>query len=128
MAQDRISVGGWSTVQPTQFNYNFQTTSSEDSGRVMSGKAAITPLFTVEAFDVVYKNLTPAQASALLQKIVQRPGHVFFNLHYFSPYYGTWRTDQFYVGEGSLNIQTLEEGDENISEISCSFVGRNKLC
>lgn len=128
MAQDRISVGGWSTVQPTQFNYDFQTTSSEDSGRTMSGRAAINPLFTVEAFNVVYKHLKPAQASALLQKIVQRPGHVFFNLHYFSPYYGAWRTDQFYVGDGTLNIQTLEEGEENISEISCTFVGRNKLC
>lgn len=128
MAQNRITVGGWSAVQPTKFNYNFQTTSSEDSGRTLSGKAAITPLFTVEAFDVEYKHLNPAQTSALLQKIVQRPGHAYFSLHYFSPYYGAWRTDQFYVGDGTLEIKTLEEGDEDISEISCSFVGRNKLC
>lgn len=128
MAQNRIAVDGWSTVQPTKFDYNFQTTSSEDSGRVMSGRANISPLFTVEAFDVTYEDLTPAQASALLKKIVQRPSKPYFSLYYFSPYYGNWRTDQFYVGEGSLNVRTLKEGEEMMAQISCSFVGRNKLC
>lgn len=128
MAQDRISVDGWSTVQPTKFQFQFQTTSSEDSGRPMSGKAHISPLFTVEAYDVEYEDLTPAQTSALLKKIVQKPSKPYFSLHYFSPYYGEWRTDQFYVGEGSLDVRTLKEGEEMISSISCSFVGRNKLC
>lgn len=128
MSQNRIAVDGWNTVQPTTFKYNFQTTSSEDSGRTMSGKASISPLFTVEAFDVEYEDLTPAQASALLKKIVQRPSKPYFSLFYYSPYYGNWRTDQFYVGEGSLDIKTLKEGEELISQISCSFVGRNKLC
>lgn len=128
MSQNRIAVDGWNAVQPTTFKYSFQTTSSEDSGRTMSGKAAISPLFTVEAFDVEYEDLTPAQASALLKKIVQRPSKPYFSLYYYSPYYGNWRTDQFYVGEGSLDIKTLKEDEELISQISCSFVGRNKLC
>lgn len=128
MAQKRIAVDGWNAVQPTSFDYNFQTTSSEDSGRVMSGRANISPLFTVEAFDVTYEDLTPAQASALLKKIVQRPSKPYFSLYYYSPYYGNWRTDQFYVGEGSLKVRTLKDGEEMMAQISCSFVGRNKLC
>lgn len=128
MAQKRIAVDGWNAVQPMTFDYNFQTTSSEDSGRVMSGRANISPLFTVEAFDVTYEDLTPAQASALLKKIVQRPSKPYFSLYYYSPYYGNWRTDEFYVGEGSLKVRTLKEGEEMMSQITCSFVGRNKLC
>lgn len=125
---NRIAIDGWNTVQPSTFDYDFQTTSSSDSGRTMSGKANVSVLFTVEAFTVEYRNLTPNQASTLLQKIVQRPSKPYFNLYYFSPYYGQWRTAQFYVGEGSLKIKTLEQGNENIDSISCSFVGRNKLC
>lgn len=128
MSQNRISINGWNAVQPTTFKFNFQTTSSEDSGRTMSGRAAISPLFTVEAYDVEYDNLTIAQTSALLKKIVQKPSSPYFSLHYFSPYYGQWRTGDFYVGEGSLDVQTLKEGEETVSKISCSFVGRDKLC
>ena len=125
---NRIAIDGWNTVQPSTFDYDFQTTSSSDSGRTMSGKANVSVLFTVEAFTVEYRNLTPNQASAILQRIVQTPSKPYFSLYYFSPYYGQWRTAQFYVGEGSLKIKTLEQGSENIDSISCSFVGRNKLC
>lgn len=126
--QNRISVDGWDAVQPVTFEFSYQTTSSQDSGRPMSGKAAISPLFTVEAYDVEYQDLTINQAKTLLQKLVQRPSKPFFQLHYFSPYYGYWRTDQFYVGEGSLKVRSLKEGEEEISSITCSFIGRNKLC
>lgn len=125
---NRIAIDGWNTVQPSTFDYDFQTTSSSDSGRTMSGRANVSVLFTVEAFTVEYRNLTPNQASAILQRIVQTPSKPYFSLYYFSPYYGQWRTAQFYVGEGSLKIKTLEQGSENIDSISCSFVGRNKLC
>ena len=128
MSQNRISIDGWDDVQPVTFDYDFQTTSSEDSSRTMSGKANISPLFTVEAFSVEYQDLTIAQTSALLKRIVQKSNKPFFSLFYFSPYYGNWRTDKFYVGEGSLKIRTLESGEERISSISCSFVGKEKLC
>lgn len=124
MPQERISVDGFSAVQPKKFDYNFSTTSTEDSGRPMSGVALITPLFTTEAFAVEYGELTPAQASTLLHAIVQRPGKPFFSLHYFSPYYGTWRTADFYVGDGSLKIKNLKIGSEKMKSITCNFVGR----
>lgn len=126
--QERISLDGWNAKQPDTFEWQFSTTSTEDSGRPMSGRAAITPLFTVEAFDVEYSDLTIAQARAILQAIVQRPGKAFFNLHYFSPYFGAWRTAAFYVGEGTLHVRTLKVGEELMQSISCRFVGREKIC
>lgn len=125
--QNRISIDGWNDAQPSDYNYSLETTSTEDSGRVMSGVQYDTPMFTVEAIDVVYRNLSIANASALLKKIVKKPGKPYFTLHYFSPYYGTWRNAEFGVSQGSLKIASLEEGDENVSEISCRFVGRRPL-
>lgn len=127
MAQERILIDGWGDVQPTQFDWDFATTSTDDSTRPMSGTAYITPLFTVESYAVAYRNLTVAQCSRILQSIVQRPGHPFFNLHYFSPYYGQWRTAQFYVGQGSLKVRTLKDRAERMQEITCNFVGRIPL-
>ena len=127
MAQERILIDGWGDVQPTQFDYEFATTSTDDSTRAMSGTAFITPLFTAESFSVSYDHLTISQCSAILHRIVQRPGKPFFNLRYFSPYYGSWQTAEFYVGQGSLKIKTLKDGDEKIQQITCNFVGRNKL-
>lgn len=127
MAQERILIDGWGDVQPTQFDWDFATTSTDDSTRAMSGAAYITPLFTVESFSVAYRNLTVAQCSRILQSIVQRPGRPFFSLHYFSPYYGAWRTAAFYVGQGTLKVRTLKVGQERMQEITCNFIGRDKL-
>ena len=128
MSQKRIAINQWSAVQPTTFDFGFETTATEDSGRAMSGALSYSPLFTVEAFDVEYQDLRPAQASTLLQHIVPTPAKPYFSLYYFSPYYGAWRTDQFYVGDGTLKVKTLQDGYERIESITCRFVGRNKLC
>ena len=125
--QDRVSVDGFREVQPTKFDWSFETTSTQDSGRAMSGAAYITPMFTVEAFDVEYRNLTVAQCSLILKAIVQKPSKPFFSLHYFSPYYGAWRTAQFYVGNGSLSIKTLKSGKEHMQAITCRFIGKDKV-
>lgn len=128
MAQEKIALNSFNEVQPIKFDYNFATTYTEDSGRPQGGKARLTPLFTVESFDVSYENLTTAQVSAILKQIVPSPAKPFFNLHYFSPYNGKWQTKEFYVGEGSLVLKSLKEGSEKIDSISCSFVGRDKIC
>lgn len=125
--QNRIGIDGWDAAQPSDYSYSLETTSTEDSGRVMSGTQYDTPMFTVEAIDVVYRNLSTDVCSALLKKIVKKPGKPYFSLHYFSPYYGAWRDAQFGVSQGSLKIRSLEEGDENVSEVSCRLVGRYPL-
>ena len=126
--QNRIKVGTFDKVQPTKFSYKFATTYTQDSGRPQSGYARLTPLFTTEAFDVEYPELSAADASALLKIIVPRPRSPFFNLFYFSPYNGVWQTKEFYVGEGSLDVKSVKKGNEVMQIISCSFVGRDKIC
>ena len=125
--QNRIEIDGYGEVQPTTFDWSFETTSTQDSGRALSGAAYISPMFTVESYSVVYNNLTIAQCSTILQKIVQKPGKPYFTLKYFSPYHGEWRTGQFYVGQGTLQVRTLKEGTESVQQISCNFIGREKI-
>lgn len=126
--QKRIAIDGWSDIQPSTFEWSFETTVTEDSGRAISGAPYITPLFTVQAYDVEYEHLPLQAAKTLLQKIVQRPSKPYFSLYAYSPFSGTWETKDYYVGDGSLTVGSLEDNNEYISRISCRFVGRNKLC
>ncbi len=127
MAQERITINGIAVKQPDKMDPNFATTYTEDSGRPMGGRAHLTPLFTVESYSVEFSNLTPAQASAILQQIVPTPSRPFFSLHYYSWYYGAWRTAQFYVGQGSMKTKRLKENDEILESITCDFVGRERI-
>ena len=127
MAQNRVKLNDYDAVQPTDMTWSFETTSTSDSARAMSGTLYDTPLFTVEAYDVSYRNLTISQCKSILQQIVKRPNSPYFNLFRFSPFYGTWRTDQFSVSQGSLKVTSLKKGEENLTDITCRFVGRNKL-
>ena len=127
MSQERITIDGVAIRQPDVFDPNWATTYTEDSGRPMGGKAHLTPLFTVESFGVEWSHLKPAEAAAILQRIVPTPSRPFFQLHYFSWYYGAWRTAEFYVGQGSMKTKTLEEDGELLQDLSCDFVGRNKI-
>lgn len=127
MAQKRIAIDGYDGVQPDKFDWQYETTSTEDSKRTMSGKAVITPLFTVESYAVEYTGLKPAEVSYILHSIVQRPGKEYYSVYHYSPYHGQWRTGTFYTGQGSLSVRTLKQGEEDISTISFNMVGRDKL-
>lgn len=127
MAQKKISINGWSEVQPLTFDWNFETTSTSDSGRAMSGTLYDTPMFTVESFNVTYGEMTTAQAATLLSHIVKTASAPYFTLYYFSPYYGEWRTAPFQVSTGSLQVKTLKDNYEKIKGITCNFVGRQPI-
>lgn len=125
MAQDKLKFNGVAIKQPDKgLGYDFETTYSEDSGRVQSGVLHITPLFTVEAFSYTATDLTEAEMSQIL-RIVAKGAE--FKMHYRSPYYGGWRDDQFYVGKGSLSIGSWKEDEERYENLSFNVIGANPL-
>ena len=125
MAQNYITINNTRIKQPdTGLGYDFETTYSEDSTRTQDGVAHFTPLFTVEAFSYKATNLTTDEMKTILQLITR--GHN-FTLHYFSPYFGTWRNDTFYVGKGSLSISRLNEDTELFDELSFNMIGVNPI-
>lgn len=81
-------------------------------------------MFTVESFSYAASNLTIQEASQILKRVVK--GNYFY-MHYFSPYYGEWRNDEFSIGQGSLSIKRLKEGEERIESLSFNIVGKNPL-
>lgn len=124
--QKRISIDGYDKVQPTTFEPQWETTYTEDSGRSMSGKGYIDPMFTAEAYSYGIENISKEDAKEILQIIVPRPSKPTFELYYYSWFYGEWRTGKFYVGKGSMKCITLEE-DKERCDISCSMIGVEPL-
>lgn len=123
--QDTIRINGIEIWQPDQdLSYNFETTYSEGSTRTQSGIGRFTPLFTVEQLGYEATGIPVAAASAILQMIAKGTN---FTLHYFSPYYGAWRDGTFYVGQGSIQIRTLEDDHERLSSLSFNMTGVNPI-
>lgn len=111
--------------QPDEdLSYDFATTFTEDSTRDMSGVGHFTPLFTVEQNGYSAKHIPICEVKKILKMIV---GGKPFTLYYFSPYYGEWRTDWFYVGQGNLTVGSVEADRENISQLSFNMTGINPI-
>ena len=119
--QDKIKMNDTVIWQPDRgLGYSTETTYTEDSGRVINGRAHVTPLFTVEQLEYSASNVPVAEAARILQIIdAGRP----FELHYFSLHYGTWRTARFYVGKGDSRILRLSEGKETVESLSFNMTG-----
>lgn len=125
MAQNYIKINNTVIRQPDEgLGFDFETTYTEDSTRVQSGVLHATPMFTVESFSYSASTLTVAEAKTILQLVAKGKT---FTLHYFSPYYGTWRDDKFYVGKGSLEIGRLNESGERIDGLSFNMIGVNPI-
>lgn len=123
--QNYITIDGKIIKQPESgLGYDFETTYSKDSTRTQDGIAHFTPLFTVEKFSYSAKHLTKDEMKTILQLVA---GGRYFTLHYFSPYFGAWRDDTFYVGKGSLSIGRLNENAEYFEELSFSMIGVNPV-
>lgn len=125
MAQEYIKINGIQIRQPDEgLGYSFESTYTEDSTRVKSGKGHFTPIFTVESFSYEATWLTLSEVKTILQEVAKGKN---FDLHYFSPYYGEWRTDTFYVGQGSLEIGRLNEEEERFDSLSFNMIGVNPI-
>ena len=125
MAQEYVTLNNIRIKQPLEgLSYNFETTYTEDTTRVQTGELHATSMFTVEQLGYESKNLTVAEMREILQIIAK--GNP-FTLHYFSPYYGVWRNDSFYVGQGSLNIGSLKEDGEYYDSLSFNMTGVNPI-
>lgn len=125
MAQEYITLNGIIIRQPDEgLGYDFETTYTEDSTRAMNGTLYSTPMFTVESFSYRATWVPAAEMRKILQ--IAARGYP-FKLHYFSPYYGRWRDDAFYVGKGSLSIGFLNAAQEVFEDLSFNMIGVNPL-
>ena len=121
MAQQYITLNGTVIRQPdTGLGFDFETTYTEDSTRMMNGTLYANRMYTVESFSYTASWLTQEEMAQILQIVAK--GDV-FTLHYLSPYYGTWRDGRFYVGKGSLTVGRWNEDDERYESLSFNMIG-----
>lgn len=120
--QDRIRINGEVIWQPDKdsLSYNFESTYTEDSTRVQTGKGYFTPQFTVEQLGYSAKNVPQAEATKILQMVDSGEP---FTLHYFSLHYGVWRDGLFYVGMGNLNIGSLNQETMRVASLAFNMTG-----
>ena len=124
MAQQKIKFNDIVIKQPVTFKRSKETTFAEDSNRDMTGVLHAKPKFTVEAFNMEWKHLSLSEMSTILQ--IVDLGET-FQMTYLSPYYGTWRTDTFYVGEGSEDCGCIEESGEFYDSLTFNAICVNPL-
>ncbi len=123
--QQAILMNNIRIKQPDRgLGFDFETTYSEDSTRLMIGPIHLTPLFTVESFSYQATGLNVQEMKQILRIIAKGAA---FTLHYFSPYYGEWRDDKFYVGKGNLKIGTLEVEQEKYDSLTFTMTGVNPI-
>lgn len=120
----KILINGVEIWQPDEgISYDFETTYSDDTQRVITGPLVETPLFTVEQLGYEATNIPISAATAILQMVVSQR----FSLTYFSLYYGGWRTDTFYVGKGGARIGHLNPADMVLESLSLNMTGVNPI-
>lgn len=119
--QEKIKINGVDIFQPDEgIGYSFETTYSEDSVRVQSGLMNAVSYFTIEQLSYQATDIPIKKATEIIRMIAKGEA---FTLHYYSLFYGGWRDGKFRVGKGSLNIGTLEEGNEKLSSLSFNMTG-----
>ena len=121
---EKIKINSTVIPQPDEgLGYDFETTYASDTRRISTGKLRATPMFTVEALTYTRHGMKASELSTILQAIVGQN----FSLHYFSPYYGTWRDDTFYIGKGSIQIGILDDTTGLYDSVSFQMTGVNPL-
>lgn len=123
--QNYIQMNGIQIRQPDRaMGYSFESTYSDGTTRAVSGPLHEEALFTVEQLAYSASFLSIREMKEILQIIAKGKR---FRLRYFSPYYGQWREDYFYVGKGSLEIGSLNEESEEYDSLSFNMTGINPL-
>ena len=122
--QHKILMDDVEIAQPDALGYSFETTYTADSGRVQTGTAITSSMFTVEAFSFSYSSLTWAEARLIVRKIIK--GNP-VKLKYPSIYHGGWREGYFYVGKGETNWGSVVVDEELIEDFKFNAVGVEPL-
>ena len=117
MAQNHLQFDGYTPpgVDEDGYTIAFAATSSDDSGRLMNGKMVNTRLFTVEAYNLKWTDITLEAAAEILSKTVFKSQ---FNFHYFNIKTAKWETHAFYVANVDTAIYSLKEGEEKCTSLS----------
>ncbi len=112
---------GTEIAQPERgMSYSYETTYTEDSGRVQSGTAIVAPMFTVKSYSYTRTHPTVAQVAQILSFI---SGGGKYEMYAFNPETGTWGWDVYYTGKGDMSIGYLTSDGGHYDSFTFNAVG-----
>lgn len=112
------------TQPDSGLQFSYETTYTEDSGRVQSGVAIVAPMFTVKAYAYTKTQPTTAEVSAILD-FIAKGGK--FDMYCFNPKTAAWGWDTYYVGQGSMAIGELDPTTGTYSSFTFNAIGVNPI-
>ena len=100
-------------IQPKALKWSIMSVQSHDSGRTEDGTMRATLVAKKRKLEVKYANLTPEDASAILDVVC---GDMFFDVTYYDVLTKQQETKTFYVGDRSVDWYNynIERGLENL--------------
>lgn len=112
---------GTEILQPESgLGFSFETTYTEDSGRIQTGEAIVAPMFTVCSY-AYSRTRPPVEAVATILSYIARGGK--FEMYVFDPLTAAWRWRAFYVGKGDMSIGYLTPDGGHYDSFSFNAVG-----
>lgn len=126
MAQQHLKFGNYTPPDPDQDGYSpaFAVTSSSNSTRTMRGVMKNSTLFTVEAYDLKWTDISAEAVKNLLQEIMGKDS---FDFYHYNVYKAQWETGRFNVANINSPFYDLSEGNERADELSFQVTGINPV-
>lgn len=126
MAQNHLKFGDYTAPPVDQDGYQPQlaTTSTSKSGRTMRGVMKNTAMFTVEAYELKWTNISAKEASRILAEVVNKDSFLFYH---YNVYRSQWETGEFYAANFNTPVLDLTDGKETLDELSFRVTGINPL-
>lgn len=124
MAQQYFKFDDYTAPMPDQDGYTeaTSTTSTESSGRTQRGYMINTPIFSVEAYNMKWTNISAVDVAAIKHRIKGRREVQFYH---FNTDTASWETGPFYVANINTGFYSLVEGEETCSELSFQITSVN---
>lgn len=126
MSQQHFKFGSYTAPDPDDDGYQlaFATTSTENSGRIMRGNMINTPMFTVEAYNLKWTDISAIDVMNILSQIL---GKSQFDFYHFNALKCRWETSPFYVANINSPFYRLNEGQERANELSFQVTAINPV-
>ena len=100
--------------------FNYETTYTEDSGRVQSGTAIVVPIFTVKSYSYTRTHPTVDEVKQILSYILNGKK---YEMYAFNPASCAWGWDVYYTGKGDMSIGYLTPDGGHYDSFSFNAVG-----
>lgn len=126
MAQEHLRFGTYTAPDVDEDGYAVQlaTTSTAKSTRTQKGNMKNTVMFTVEAYNLKWTDISAKEASNILRQVMNKNE---FDFYHFNAYKAQWETGKFYASNYNLPVVRLNNGEERYSELSFQVTCINPL-